>query len=369
MLRGINPHQGPRFICRVLGSGGACPRLARLSCFVNMNGWGIGRRVAGFVAIVAVVAGAAATLRLEPPPRPKLAEPIALTPVPPVRPVADPAPSFDIARLGAQGTLVVAGRALPGAEVTLLDVAQTGSQRELARARADSRGEWVMLPEARLPPGIVELALLARRAAGVLPGTDTVVLVVPPPADPVPPVALLLPPTAAPLTGPRLLQEPPTSRGRLGLDVVDYDEAGAMRFAGSAPAGSTVRVYVGVRHAGDARADPGGRWSLLPVEQPLAGRHQLRLDQLGPSGVVAARLELPFLREETVDAAMGDDRLIVQPGYSLWRIARRVYGRGMRYTVIYAANQDRIRDPRLIYPGQVFSLPGAPAPPASSVSR
>lgn len=335
-----------------------------------MNGRWIGRRVVGLVAIAAVVAGAAATLRPEPSPRPTFAEPVVVPAVPPARAVADPPPSFDIARLGAQGTLVVAGRASPGAEVTLLDVAQSGSRRELARARADGRGEWVMLPEARLPPGIVELALQARGVAGALPSADTVVLVVPPPAaEPVPPVALLLPPTAAPLTAPRLLQEPPAARGRLGLDVVDYDEAGAMRFAGSAPAGSTVRVYVGPRHAGDAMADPGGRWSLLPLDQPLAGRHQLRVDQLGPSGVVAARLELPFLREETVDTAPGDDRLIVQPGYSLWRIARRVYGRGMRYTVIYAANQDRIRDPRLIYPGQVFSLPGAPAPPASSVSR
>jgi nucleoid-associated protein YgaU len=29
----------------------------------------------------------------------------------------------------------------------------------------------------------------------------------------------------------------------------------------------------------------------------------------------------------------------------------------VRYTVIYAANRDTIRDPRLIYPGQVFALP------------
>jgi len=333
-----------------------------------MNSRWMGRRIVGFLAVAAVAAGAAAALRLEAP-RPTVANVRDLPPARPPPPVVDPAPNFDVVRLGARGTLVVAGRALPGAEVTLLDVAQSGERRELARARADGRGEWVMLPETRLAPGVVELALVARGAAGALPGVDTVVLIVPPAVDPVPPVALLLPPTTAPLPAPRLLQEPAAARGRLGLDVVDYDEAGAMRFAGSAPAGSVVRVYVGARHAGDATVDPGGRWSLLPLEQPLAGRHQLRLDQLGPSGIVAARLELPFLREEPREVTAGDDRWIVQPGYSLWRIARRVYGRGMRYTVIYAANQDRIRDPRLIYPGQVFSLPGAPAPPASSVSR
>jgi nucleoid-associated protein YgaU len=52
-----------------------------------------------------------------------------------------------------------------------------------------------------------------------------------------------------------------------------------------------------------------------------------------------------------------DQTFIVQPGNSLWRIARRSYGEGLRYTVIYDANKDQIRDPDLIYPGQVFVLP------------
>ncbi|MEL7488070.1 MAG: LysM peptidoglycan-binding domain-containing protein, partial [Pseudomonadota bacterium] len=48
---------------------------------------------------------------------------------------------------------------------------------------------------------------------------------------------------------------------------------------------------------------------------------------------------------------------IVQPGNSLWRIARRAYGSGFQYTVIYEANADQIRDPDLIYPGQIFEVP------------
>jgi nucleoid-associated protein YgaU len=46
-------------------------------------------------------------------------------------------------------------------------------------------------------------------------------------------------------------------------------------------------------------------------------------------------------------------------GDSLWRISRTIYGHGIRYTVIYAANQDQIRDPDLIYPDQVFVIPPA----------
>ena len=49
--------------------------------------------------------------------------------------------------------------------------------------------------------------------------------------------------------------------------------------------------------------------------------------------------------------------VIINPGNSLWRIAARGYGSGFRYTEIYKANLDQIRDPALIYPGQVFKLP------------
>jgi nucleoid-associated protein YgaU len=96
------------------------------------------------------------------------------------------------------------------------------------------------------------------------------------------------------------------------------------------------------------------------LEQTLTpGDYTLRLDQLGASGRPDARLETPFTRVSQPPVA-GDvqvDRVIVQPGNSLWRIARRVLGEGMRYVHIYEANQAQIRDPDLIYPGQVIEMP------------
>lgn len=52
---------------------------------------------------------------------------------------------------------------------------------------------------------------------------------------------------------------------------------------------------------------------------------------------------------------------IVQ-GDNLWRISRKVYGQGIRYTWIYDANTDQIRNPNLIYPGQIFVMPDKKAP-------
>jgi nucleoid-associated protein YgaU len=50
-------------------------------------------------------------------------------------------------------------------------------------------------------------------------------------------------------------------------------------------------------------------------------------------------------------------KAIIRRGDNLWTIARRVYGRGVKYTTIYEANTGQIRDPNRIYPGQVFALP------------
>ncbi|MFK7793266.1 MAG: LysM peptidoglycan-binding domain-containing protein [Devosiaceae bacterium] len=49
--------------------------------------------------------------------------------------------------------------------------------------------------------------------------------------------------------------------------------------------------------------------------------------------------------------------VIIRRGDNLWRLSRRVYGLGVRYTSIYDANRDQIGNPALIFPGQVFALP------------
>ena len=47
----------------------------------------------------------------------------------------------------------------------------------------------------------------------------------------------------------------------------------------------------------------------------------------------------------------------VSRGDSLWRLSQLTYGAGTRYAVIYKANQEQIRNPNLIYPGQIFVVP------------
>ena len=49
--------------------------------------------------------------------------------------------------------------------------------------------------------------------------------------------------------------------------------------------------------------------------------------------------------------------MTVQPGNTLWAISKERYGEGIEYVKVFDANRDRIRNPDLIYPGQIFDLP------------
>lgn len=282
--------------------------------------------------------------------------PAAATVVPAVAaPAAIPAaPSFDIVRVTPRGDTVVAGRSEPNAEVSLR---QNG--REIGRSQADALGQWVILPSQPLAPGGQELSLTARTAGGAeVRGDAPVVVLVPEPARPGQAVAALPQVVLTPAAEiPRLLQAPAASGSKLSLNVVDYDDKGEIRFAGTAPPGTALRVYVDNKPVGEARTDARGRWTLQPGSTVPTGDHQLRVDQVTPAGRVASRIELPFQRTSIAGAELAAGRAVVQPGQNLWRMARQAYGQGVRYTVIYEANREQIKDPNRIYPGQAIALP------------
>lgn len=50
--------------------------------------------------------------------------------------------------------------------------------------------------------------------------------------------------------------------------------------------------------------------------------------------------------------------VVVGRGDTLWGIAQQVYGDGRMWPLIWAANQNKIANPNMIFPGQIFRLPG-----------
>ncbi|QEX18201.1 peptidoglycan-binding protein LysM [Hypericibacter terrae] len=288
-------------------------------------------------------------------------------------------PSFDVVRVKPTGETVIAGRAPPGAEVTISDNGQV-----LGKVTADERGEWVFLPEKPLAPGNHQLSLSAVPPGGgpATESDDVVVAVVPQPGTTLAgqtggstgeALAVIVPRNGGSAT--QVVQLPSTApsgtatpdaqaprMGALSLDTVDYDNHGDIIVGGHAEPGAQVMIYLDNGLLGQALAGADGRWELRPQLPVPPGLHTLRADQLNGESKVTARVETPFERAKPGDLAAADSAtgsIVVQPGNSLWRMARRTYGSGWQYSVIYEANKEQIRNPDLIYPGQVFKLPQA----------
>jgi nucleoid-associated protein YgaU len=279
------------------------------------------------------------------------------------------APSFDVVRVNPNGDAVIAGRAEPGATVTLLD-----DGKVIGSAKADDRGDWVLLPNSAVAPGEHKFTLQAQVQGGAAkPSERMVIVVVPAPAKDIAGNAVAAPAGALALSvpqngdGPSEILNMPTSSPAADvptgpvkaptLDVVDFDQEGQMSLAGRAPADSKVVLYLDDKLMGSATADPQGRWSFVPSEPLSIGRHELRVDQVGADGKVIARIVQPIEQPDFAALTPSGSQIVVQPGNSLWRLARRTYGDGLRFSVIYEANKERVRDPDLIYPGQVLTLP------------
>jgi len=270
-------------------------------------------------------------------------------------------PSFDVVRVNPEGDTVIAGKAPADSKVQILD-----GETVIGTVKADEHGEWVFVPDTPLDPGSRTLSLRAVMENGnVLASAEDVVIAVPDRAAggdaPKQQNALVLkfPKTANAPT--KIVQNPagPVDRTQfpLTIDTLDYDAKGHVIVGGGAPKGATVQLYLDGELIKRTTAGDDGQWVARPDNLIPPGLYTLRADQIGDAGKVIARVEYPFSRAEDIKAMAEGTYVLVQPGNSLWRIARRVYGSGFSYTQIFEANKGRIIDPDLIYPGQVFEVP------------
>ncbi|MEP4038451.1 LysM peptidoglycan-binding domain-containing protein [Pseudophaeobacter sp.] len=157
-------------------------------------------------------------------------------------------------------------------------------------------------------------------------------------------------------------------QGKVVLDTISYSDSGEVQLAGRAGAASNVLVYLDNAPAGQFAAAENGSWGGR-LEAVTPGVYTLRLDEVDTAGKVLSRLETPFKREApevlqppvsegaTGEAAPLVRAVTVQEGDTLWAISQQRYGSGYLYVRVFEANNSAIRDPDLIYPGQVFALP------------
>ena len=312
---------------------------------------------------------------------------LAGSPAPPVS--GDGVPAFDIARIEPTGEAVIAGRAAPGATVELL---RNGELHD--RSVADQSGQFAMVPP-RLPAGTYNLTLRSKQPDGKqATSKQSVAVALEPTPNDQPVMALMTPdkPTVV-LSQPAA---PKPMAGAVVVEAVDIEPGGKLHVSGYARPGAAVRLYLNDSLIASVTAGADGRLAVTINEGVEPGSYRVRLDEVASnSGAVRARAEVQFNVPDTVVAASvpaqataskrpdiaaaqqpqlvatvlpdgGSPSAVVVPkiattfvsrGDSLWRISRLTYGAGTRYAVIYKANREQIRNPNLIYPGQIFVVP------------
>ena len=139
-----------------------------------------------------------------------------------------------------------------------------------------------------------------------------------------------------------------------------------MLLSGRSRAESLIRIYLNNAAIAELSSGTDGRWRGR-IAGITPGVYTMRLDELSGGGKVLSRLETPFKREApaVLIAAQPDSpaesppiqSVTVQTGDTLWAISRERYGDGLLYVRVFEANRKNIRDPDLIYPGQIFSIP------------
>jgi nucleoid-associated protein YgaU len=405
----------------------------------------------------------------------------------PAAPAEPEAPSFDVAGIEADGAAVIAGRAAPGAKVSLI-----ANGEIIGTAVANEAGEWSMVLEKPLAGGDYDMLLRMETTDGKTVeskqrltvslagnGKDRPLIVLNTPdapssvlqqpsavevasaqtepkpeevkteAAPAPEPAAAPAPQPAPAAAEAAAPEPATAPAAdsaqqttaapaaapqaepapqpapqpqpqpepaaaattpvattpapaeapaaevkpviapVTVEAVESED-GKLYVAGTSTADALLRIYVADALVGETKANAEGRWLLETTADVPVGDVEVRADHVDPAtGAVLARAAVSFRKAEPQEivlskveeakpegaaapaAAPQVPNVIIRKGDNLWNISRRLYGTGFRYTTIYQANKDQIRNPDLIYPGQVFLTPDAApdAPQGDAVSK
>ena len=330
-------------------------------------------------------------------------EPIVETPAPQEKTITPP--SFDTVRVEPTGEVVVAGRGEPESTVTLMIDGKPSETADLKET-----GQFVVIPPA-LKPGAHSLSLSMKLADGKIvasvqdvtvdvpdtskgnvvvalsePGKATEILVpIPPDLTAAGDLAVNKLPSAGATVQVQVQTQAETgARASVAITVVEAEDTGTLYASGTAAKDASVRLYLNETYLDTAQVGAEGKWSLKVTKGITPGTYNVRVDDVeAATGKVLSRAEVKFdftpkvaevpAATETQSAATPEPAATVKDasagvvdaietatvvrGDSLWRISKKTYGSGFRYLAIHQANKEQIRNPDLIYPGQVFVLP------------
>jgi nucleoid-associated protein YgaU len=193
-------------------------------------------------------------------------------------------------------------------------------------------------------------------------------------AEPVPTIEAL--PRSASSGG----QSAPAPRPTLVFKTVDYSDTGAatgtVTLSGVADPGAKITIYSDNEHLAEARAGNDGTWRVVVQKKLGMGQHSFRAEKASAAGAPGSSAVVSIERVEpkpeppnapqvatgpasVIEAVKkeGVGTYIIKRGDTLWAIAKRYLGSGLRYTSIFEDNRKVIRNPNLIHPKQELTVP------------
>jgi hypothetical protein len=252
------------------------------------------------------------------------------------------------------GEITMAGRNTEvGARVIILsDGVDIGQSDDVA----DENGEWLFFPKSKLKPGDHELSAYYVNKAGQKIESSEVINVHVPKLGEKKGDAWYA--KIDRRTGKAKVLGAPLGDniGALRLRSIDYNESGELGIEGLGKKGAIVQIYINNVLLAKTRVDDAGNYR-VDMKKVLENKtYKIRVDMLDANGKkVAARIEQAFNPDKNFVPVEGR-KYVVQKGDNLWNIARREYGSGFQWVIIYKDNMAQIADPDLIYPSQTLVL-------------
>ena len=274
---------------------------------------------------------------------------------------------LEVIRVRPDGSLVIAGKGLPNSKVEII----SGSTI-IATTTSDNIGEFVAVPEKQLKSGEYLLAFRqTTKDNKVTIANEAVAINVTGGLNDIPIVAII---DSEGKIGARVIQAPGLEKTKekaikenkgnkesknkpeVSILAFTYDiKVGQLILSGTAFGG----VQINGGYSGKETSSTkilNNEWSLTIPGKLILGKQKVSVILLGKNGDVLSKNSLN-ISGKSIQNANGKTFVIVQKGDALWNIAYNRLGLGKRYVDIVKLNSDKIKNPDLIYPKQLFVIP------------
>ena len=259
-------------------------------------------------------------------------------------------PTFDIVRISKTGDIVIAGKSEPNETIELLD-----GEEIIAEVISDENGEWIWVSELPIRSGIKKFKLKYQNDLNTTSISDqTVIVLVDNKSNGSPKVARVYNSDVENIEMLNLEK----INDAITLDFLSYSPPGLIILSGRTVSNTEIEIFQSAEILGKTKSNENGAWKFIIKKNDFSNKEISIKTKINEEVLILSYDQSEIQKRfKKTNFEFYDDRIIVQKGNSLWRIARKTLGGGVFYTEIYKNNFTKIKNPNLIYPGQVFNIP------------